>query len=380
MSAPDLEPAAPHGRPPTRAEKWTAYKESPYFPATVLVFILAAAAGLFAGSYTYAMANPTPHRIPVAVVSRPAPEGAKAFVAGMDKALDASLDIHVFATRAKAREALDEQEVFAIMRAGDRGVSLDVAGASGAAVAQLLAESAVKVGAELKEPVVVRDIKPLQRGDPRGLALFYISLAAVIVGFVGAIQLSVHARELIPLERIAFTVGYSLLGGFVIAAVVDWWLGAVDLPFFESWMILAFTMFTSGMVFTMFNTLMGRWAMLPTWGSWCSWGTRRPAVRSPGRSCRPCSGTSDGGCRRVRPSTPSTPRSTTRAISGSSRIWCSGPGRWSPARCSGCGATGTRVAVTTCLSMRPRPPDPGPGYSSLIRMSRYETTSVVLWT
>ncbi|HLL33127.1 MAG TPA: ABC transporter permease, partial [Streptomyces sp.] len=26
------------------------------------------------------------------------------------------------------------------------------------------------------------------------------------------------------------------------------------------------TMFTSGMVFTMFNTLIGRWAMLPTWG------------------------------------------------------------------------------------------------------------------
>lgn len=71
---------------------------------------------------------------------------------------------------------------------------------------------------------------------------------------------------------------------------------------------------------------------------------------------------------------------TTRATSGSSRTRCSEPGRWSPARCSGCGATGTREAVTTCLSMRPRPPDPGPGYSSLIRMSRYETTSVVLWT
>ncbi len=34
----------------------------------------------------------------------------------------------------------------------------------------------------------------------------------------------------------------------------------------QSWLILALTMFTSGMVFSMFNTLMGRWAMLPTWG------------------------------------------------------------------------------------------------------------------
>ncbi|MEU1346605.1 ABC transporter permease [Streptomyces sp. NPDC005786] len=255
-----------HSRPLTRAEKWAAYKDSPYFPATVLVFILAAAAGLFAGSYTYAMANPTPHRIPAAVVSQPDTARGKEFVAAMDKALDASLVIHVYRTPAAAREALEEQEVFTIVRSGSRGVELDVASASGAAVAQLLAESAVKVGDALDIPVAVADVKPLQKGDPRGLALFYISLAAVIIGFVGSIQLSVHARSLIPLERIAFTITYSLLGAFAIAAVVDWLLGAVDLPFAESWLILAFTMFTSGLVFTMFNTLMGRWAMLPTWG------------------------------------------------------------------------------------------------------------------
>lgn len=46
MNAPGPEPSAPHGahgRPLTRAEKWAVYKGSPYFPATVLVFILAAA-------------------------------------------------------------------------------------------------------------------------------------------------------------------------------------------------------------------------------------------------------------------------------------------------------------------------------------------------
>ncbi|MFJ7624992.1 ABC transporter permease [Streptomyces sp. NPDC097595] len=255
-----------HGRPLTRGQKWQGFKESPYFPAIVLLFILSAAAGLFAGSYTYAMANPTPHSIPTAVVSEPETARGREFVAGMDKALDASLVIHVYPTAAAAREALEEQEVFAIVRSGARGVSLDVAAASGAAVAQLLAESAVKVGDALSVPVAVQDVKPLQKGDPRGLALFYISLAAVIIGFVGAIQLSVHARSLIPLERIGFTILYSLLGAFAIAAVVDWLLGAVDLPFVESWLILAFTMFTSGMVFTMFNTLIGRWAMLPTWG------------------------------------------------------------------------------------------------------------------
>ncbi|MFE2090851.1 ABC transporter permease [Streptomyces sp. NPDC059460] len=269
MSAPDLEPVTPHGehaRPRTRGDSWAAFKESPYLPAVVLLFIIAAAAGLFAGSYTYAMANPTPRNIPAAVVGGLDSLRDKAFLARLEVALDTSLVLREYATEAEARIALEEQKVFAVLWSANGGVALDVASASGASVAQLLAESALKVAEATHVPVKVTDVKPLQRGDPRGLALFYISLAAVIIGFVGAIQLSVHAKGLNPLERIGFTVAYALLGGFAIAAVVDWLLGSVDLPFVQSWMILAFTMFTTGMVFTMFNALMGRWAMIPTWG------------------------------------------------------------------------------------------------------------------
>ncbi|AKN71401.1 membrane protein [Streptomyces sp. PBH53] len=261
-------PHGEHGRPPTRAERWAAFRESPFLPATVLLFILAAAAGLFAGSYTYAMANPTPHRIPTAVTGVPDQPAARRFIDGMEEALGASMKLHPYGSRRDAVRAVDEQKVFAVLDApaGGRSIILDVSGASGATVAQVLTETAVEVGEATGTSVVVHDLKPLQKGDPRGLAIFYISLAAVIIGFVGAIQLSVHARELNPLERIAFITAYAVLGGFTIAAVVDWWLGALRLPFLESWLILALTMFTSGMVFTMFNTLVGRWAMLPTWG------------------------------------------------------------------------------------------------------------------
>ncbi|MFD7706843.1 ABC transporter permease [Streptomyces sp. NPDC059785] len=261
-------PHGAHGRRPTRGERWAAFKESPFLPATVLVLIVAAAAGLFAGSYTYSMANPTPRHVPTAVVG-PYEEGrGKAFLAGMEKALNASLKIRPYDSRAAAVEAVDDQKAFGIIEIEDAGraVTFDVSGASGSSVAQLLEQAAPAVGKKTGTAVTVRDIKPLQQGDPRGLAIFYISLAAVIIGFVGAIQISVHARALNPFERIAFTVAYALLGGFAIAAVVDWGLGALNLPFVESWLILALTMFTSGMVFTMFNTLFQRWAMIPTWG------------------------------------------------------------------------------------------------------------------
>ncbi|WP_328885886.1 ABC transporter permease [Streptomyces sp. NBC_00316] len=269
MSAPDLEPVTPHGehaRPPARGDRWAAFKASPYLPAVVLMFIIAAAAGLFAGSYTYAMANPTPRNIPAAAVGDLDTARAKLFLGRLEDVLDTSLVLHEYATEAEARTALEEQKVFAILRSENGGVGLDIASASGASVAQLLAESTLKVGEAAHVQVKVTDVKPLQRGDPRGLALFYISLAAVIIGFLGAIQLSVHAKALPPLDRMAFTAAYALLGGFAITAVVDWLLSSVKLPFLQSWMILSFTMFTTGMVFTMFNALMGRWAMIPTWG------------------------------------------------------------------------------------------------------------------
>ncbi|WP_030258969.1 ABC transporter permease [Streptomyces violens] len=255
-----------HGRPRTAAEKWTAFKKSPFLPATVLIFILATAAGLFAGSYTFSMANPTPHHVPTALVGPPDDARGKKFVQGMEQALNASLELREYRTYAQAREAVDEQKVFSVISVDGSGVRMDLSSATGASVAQLLQQAAPQVGKKTGVPVAIKDIKPVQPGDPRGLALFYISLAAVIVGFVGAIQLSVHARALNPAERIAYTLAYSLLGGFTIAAVVDWLLGALTLPFVQSWLILAFTMFTSGMVFTMFNTLIGRWAMVPTWG------------------------------------------------------------------------------------------------------------------
>lgn len=260
-------PHGEHGRPPTGAERWASYKKSPFLPACVLVVILAAAAALFAASYTYSMANPTPHAIPTAVTGEPDERG-KTFVGAMEKALDAQLDLKRYTTRAEALEAIEEQRVFAILDVRDKGsrVDLDISSASGVSVAQVFQQAGPVVSEKTGIPVTVKDLNPLQKGDPRGLAIFYISLAAVIIGFVGAIQLSVHARGLNPAERIAFTIVYALFGGFAVAAVVDWGLGALDLPFVESWLILALTMFSCGMVFTMFNTFFHRWAMIPTWG------------------------------------------------------------------------------------------------------------------
>ena len=92
--------------PPVRG-RWSAFRQTPFWPATVLVLILAAAAGLFAGSYTYSMANPTPRLIPTAVVGSYEKAGAQAYLRGLEKALDTSVKVHPYETRAAAREAIE---------------------------------------------------------------------------------------------------------------------------------------------------------------------------------------------------------------------------------------------------------------------------------
>lgn len=246
--------------------RWESFSRSPFLPATVIVLVAAVAAGMFAGAYTYAMANPTPHDIPIAVTGDPTSEARHiAFVEGMDRATHASLRLHHYDSYAQAREAVDQQREFAILQLRPDGPELDVSSASGATVAALLAQVAPEVSKSVGVTLTVRDIHPLQPGDPHGLAIFYITLASVVVGFVGAIQLSVHAKALRPGQMLGFTAGYAVLGGFSIIAVVDWGLGALRLPLAESWLILSLTMFTCGVLFHMFSTLFGRWAIAPTW-------------------------------------------------------------------------------------------------------------------
>ncbi|GAB2625786.1 hypothetical protein GCM10027168_66900 [Streptomyces capparidis] len=254
----------PHRRDLTTAERWERFRRSPFSAAAVIILIASAAAGLFAASYCLAMANPTPHRIPVGVTGS-SPDSTR-LIRALERGLGTSLPLHRYQDERAALRGVAEQEVFAVLQLRPDGAEVRVAGASGASVERLFAQAAPRAGQQVGVPVTVRDVRPLQSTDPQGLAIFYVSLAAVVIGFIGATQLGVHARALNAGERVAATCLYAVLGGFAICAGVDWLLGVLDLPFAESWGILALTMFASGMVFTMFHTLVGRWAILPTWG------------------------------------------------------------------------------------------------------------------
>ena len=244
----------------------TAVRDSPFLPAVVIVFIVAIAAGLLAGSYTYAVAGTTLRNIPIAVAGAPSDAAKRdAFIDGMQRETDRSLRVNTYESYAEARTAVERQQVFAILGIQAGQPELDVSSASGSSVAQVLTGAAPAVAQSVGSPIMVRDVNPLQPGDPRGLGLFYITLAAVVLGMIGAVQLSVHALRLRPAHMLVFTAIYAALGGLAILAVVEWGLRTLRLPLAESWLILTLTMFVTGAIFHMFQSLIGRWAMPPTW-------------------------------------------------------------------------------------------------------------------
>ncbi|MFF4623427.1 ABC transporter permease [Nonomuraea jabiensis] len=235
-------------------------------PAIVITVIVAVAAGLFAGSYSFNLTRPTPHRVPVGTLVHHRVDAR--FITAWDDRLNTELVVRVYPDEASALRAVDAQEVFALVRnmaGSDHGVALQLVPAAGASVARVLQQQAPAAARTAGVSLHTTALHPLQAGDPQGLAIFYLTLAAVVLGLIGAAQLSAHAGQLRLRETVLAIACYSALGALAICAVVDWMLHVLDLPVVESWAILAFTMFTCGLVFTAFHVLVGRWAILPTW-------------------------------------------------------------------------------------------------------------------
>ena len=248
-----------------RASRRVASASRRYLPALVIILLVSLAAGLFAGSYSHSLARPTPGSLAAGTVADEAvPPG---FVSQLDRQIGTRLSLERYPSPYAAEQAIDTQRVFAVISDGGspRAVGLEVVPAAGASIARLLSGAAPAAARSAHMSLTVRQSHPLQPTDPEGLAIFYITLAAVVVGFVGAIQLNAQAGGLRLGERFIAIGCYAALGAFAIAATVDWALHILSLPFAESWAVLALTMATCGLIFTAFHAALGRWAILPIW-------------------------------------------------------------------------------------------------------------------
>ena len=235
-----------------------------YRNAIVVMAIAVTMVSIFAVSYTLALGRPTPHDIPAAVVGHPARDPG--VIHALEAATGNGLRLTPYPSLARAKHAIDEQRIYTALTLTGPRPRLFVASAAGTSVARVMEQAAQAVPARAGGPLPISDLHPLPPTDPQGLASFYATLAATILGFVTMFQLRAHAGSLSLRAWMVCIVVLALAGGLVLALITDPLLGALRGPFPELWAALAAEVATAALFNAAMLTLIGRWAIIPTWG------------------------------------------------------------------------------------------------------------------
>jgi hypothetical protein len=219
---------------------------------------------IYAVSYSLALDRPTPHDIPAAVFGHPARHPG--VIPALEAATGDGLHLTPYASLTRAKHAIDEQRIYAALVLTGSRPRLWVASAAGTSVARLLEQAAQAVPAHAGGPLQIVDLHPLPPTDPQGLAAFYATLAATILGFVTIFQLRANAAGLSLRAWLVCIVVLALIGGLDLALITDPLLGALRGPFAELWAALAAEVAAAALFTSAMLSLIGRWAIIPTWG------------------------------------------------------------------------------------------------------------------
>jgi hypothetical protein len=225
--------------------------------ATVVAALAIMAGSLFLTSYTLALGDPVAHRIDAAVVGDASAHGD--VVAQIERVAGGGVDFHPYPSLADALRAIDRQQVYAALDVSQATPHLYVASAAGASVARVL-EGTTAADPQLR----VVDTHPLPPSDPAGLDIFYLVIAATIIGFLTVFQVRTNASGLSLRNWTLFVLCFAVAASLVLVLVAGPLLHRLALPVLESWGILALQLVTVATFTSTMAVLIGRWAILPT--------------------------------------------------------------------------------------------------------------------
>jgi len=180
-------------------------------------------AGLFGWSLTSAGHAPSLHGVKVAVVG-PAPLSA-ALAANLDAHHHGAIALRTSPTVAAAVGAVRDRSVYAALVLSPP--HLYVASAAGPAVSAALETVFTQAFQARHATLAVSDVRPLDPGDPRGLAVLYVIISTVI----GSVAYSVVRSILFPragaVALAGSTAAFAVLAGLAEAVAVDPAVGAL---------------------------------------------------------------------------------------------------------------------------------------------------------
>jgi hypothetical protein len=260
-------PAEP-SRPAT--ETFTEELRDAFAPRTLVLVVGVALLCLgFVLSYVGAFHDPTPHRIPVALVA-PA-QVSDQLVDGLNGIEGEPVHATAVADEAAARRQLERGEISGALLVDPTGTedTLLVATGQGAAISAAVERIFTAAEASQQRTVAVTDAVPHQSGDPQGSSVFYVAVGAVLAGYLLAAVLGM-AKGARPatfrrtLWRLAATVPYSLAVGLGIAIVTGPVLGAITGHFGAVFGIATLLVLSAATVTMSFQVLFGIFGIAAT--------------------------------------------------------------------------------------------------------------------
>ena len=165
-----------------------------------------------------------PHDLPLGLVGDPA------VVAGTEDTLaatapDAWAPRHL-ASEADLRAAVEQREVVGGLVLSENGVHAVVASAGSTAISGTVTATASSLAAASGLPVTVADVVPLPASDPTGVGIGGLAFPLVFGGIVPAVAFAT-AFPRRNRWRLTGILSFSVVGGSVVAAVLQFWFGSV---------------------------------------------------------------------------------------------------------------------------------------------------------
>jgi hypothetical protein len=173
---------------------------------------------LFAVSFVGALHEPKPHGVDVGIVGPPqvvAAAQAQLRAVGLEPVVEPSPDA--------LRQAIEKRELHGGLVVEASGASLLIASAGSFTTARFLEAAFGALAQSQKVRLTVTDVKPVDKGDSRGLTLFYAAVAWLFGGYLAATLVTLIAGPISRSQRVAL----YRVGALVAYAVVSGLLGAV---------------------------------------------------------------------------------------------------------------------------------------------------------
>lgn len=166
-----------------------------------------------------------PHDLPLGLVGDP----ASVSQAGDSLAtvLPGAYVTQTYASADELRAAMESRDVVGGLVIAEAGIEAMVASAGSTAISGTLTATATRLAAMAELPLAVTDVVPLPAADPNGIGIGGLAFPLVFGGIVPVVAFaSVFPRS--NGWHLGGIVTFSVMGGALVAAVLEFWFGSIS--------------------------------------------------------------------------------------------------------------------------------------------------------